>query len=150
MPRDRHLRTAARIVPDTAATMRRVIVFAAIVVPAAAQTVPFVQFVPALAPTIEGPVSTGLPFGSALARHALFAYDGSARDFQHTMRITAIELRPEGGPLGAVRVHAAPDDHGAGMAHGSGRGVQWWPPQRHDRVVDVVANRGDDEQLRRQ
>ena len=82
--------------------MRIALVFAAIVVQAAAQTVPFVQFVPALAPTVEGGASTALPFGSALARHVLFAYDGSAVGSQHTMRIAAIELRPEGGPLGAA------------------------------------------------
>ncbi|MBK8096227.1 MAG: hypothetical protein IPK26_03925 [Planctomycetes bacterium] len=82
--------------------MRTALVFAAFLVSATAQTVPFVQFAPAAAATTEGPTSTALPFGSALARRVLFAYDGGAVDFQHAMRITAVELRPEGGPLGSA------------------------------------------------
>lgn len=73
-----------------------------LVTPALAQVVPYVQVLPPAAAATESPTSTALPFGAAAARRVQFAYDGSTLGHQHPMRITAIELRPEGGALGGA------------------------------------------------
>ena len=80
--------------------MRFVFALFALLVPLSGQGVPFIQVLPPQAAVSEGAASTALPFGSAAARHVMFAYDGSTIGHQHAMRITAIELRPAGGSLG--------------------------------------------------
>lgn len=68
-----------------------------------AQSLPWKQVVPASAATTEGASSIALPFGSSLARHVLYAYDGSSVNHGMPIRIAAISLRCDGAaPGGSV------------------------------------------------
>lgn len=67
---------------------------------AAALPLTFPLVAPLAAVATEGSASTALPFGSSLARHVLYAYDGSTVGFATAARIRAIELRADGAAVG--------------------------------------------------
>ncbi len=56
---------------------------------------------PVSAAATEGSTSTPLPFGSSLARHVLYAYDGSTVGYMASARIRAVELRADGAAGGS-------------------------------------------------
>ncbi|MCB9877320.1 MAG: hypothetical protein H6835_06930 [Planctomycetes bacterium] len=65
-----------------------------------AQTLPFKLVAPLSSATTEGAASTALPFGSSVARHVMYAYDGSLVDYAAPMRIAAVALRCDGATPG--------------------------------------------------
>jgi hypothetical protein len=66
-----------------------------------AQALTFPQVAPASAAAVDGNTSTALPFGSTLARHVQYAYDGATIGYATPMRIGAIELRADGAAPGS-------------------------------------------------
>lgn len=66
-----------------------------------AQGLAFRQVVPAAAAGVEGASTTALPFGSTLARHVMYAYDGSAVGYGAPVRIAALSLRCDGATAGS-------------------------------------------------
>jgi hypothetical protein len=82
-------------------TMRFVLSGVVLAASLAAQFTPFHAVVPNSAEGVEGASSTALPFGSSLARHVLYAYDGSVVGYLAPVRIAAIELRCDGAAPGS-------------------------------------------------
>jgi len=68
-----------------------------------AQSLPWKQVVPTSLANAEGSSGFAFPFGSTLARHVLYAYDGSTVGYDVPVRIEAISLRCDGAtPGGSV------------------------------------------------
>lgn len=82
-----HVRTAALVLVAAAASAQAPLTF------------PLVA--PTAAAAAEGAAGTALPFGSSVARHVLYAYDGSTVGYAAATRIRAIELRADGASGGA-------------------------------------------------
>ena len=67
---------------------------------ASIQHAAFSSVAPTGSTAVEGPVVTALPFGSALSRRVMYAYDGSAVGYQAPLRITHVDLRADGATGG--------------------------------------------------